>query len=138
MDHFLENLIPLFAIVFTFGIPGIIIFWYLHNKHMERMKIIEKGFTPEEARAFFGPYPQIRPPKTYATLKWGIILAFLGAGFLLSYILEEVYDISESLTPALLLLFAGVGFIVYFLLVPKVTKENGNIVKNDTSQNKNN
>jgi hypothetical protein len=137
MSNFFENLVPLFAIIFTFGIPGIIIFWHLHTKHMERMKIIEKGFTPEEARAFFGPYPQVKPPKTYGTLKWGIILSFLGAGFLLSHILEDVYDVSESLTPALLLLFAGAGFIVYFLLVPKVKKDNGNAVKSVTTQQTN-
>ena len=98
------------------------------------MKIIEKGFTPEEARAFFGPYPQVKPPKTYGTLKWGIILTFLGVGLLLSYILEEVYDVSDSLTPALLLVFAGLGFIVYFLFVPKLKKDNGNGVKTEVSK----
>ena len=71
MEGFLENLIPLVAIVFTFGIPGIIIFWYLHNKHMERMKIIEKGFTPEEARAFFGPLSTSKTSKNLFDFKMG-------------------------------------------------------------------
>jgi cytochrome b subunit of formate dehydrogenase len=134
MNNLLENLVPLFGIVFTFGIPGIIVFWYIHNKHQERMKMIEKGFTPEEARAFFTPYSQAKPARTYGALKWGIILSFLGIGLLLSYVFEEVYDISDSLTPALLLLFAGLGFIVYYLFVPKLKKDNGNIVKSEATK----
>ena len=49
MDHAIESFIPVVAIVFTFGIPGIIIFWWLYTKHRERMRLIEKGRTKGNA-----------------------------------------------------------------------------------------
>ncbi len=126
MDNFLENLIPLFGIIFTFGIPGILIFWGIHVKHQEKMKLIEKGFSAEEARAFFGGSVK-KASNPYGTLKWGIVLTFVGLGFVISFILSEVYDMSESITPALLLLFAGIGFILYYLIMnSKIKKEESN------------
>ena len=123
MNNFLENLVPLFGIVFTFGIPGVIIFWYFHLKHQERMKLLEKGFTPEEARAFYGGSVK-KATNPYSTLKWGIVLTFVGLGFVISYILSEAYDMSDSITPALILLFAGIGFILYYIIINnKIKKE---------------
>ena len=40
MKDFAEAFVPAVAIVFIFGIPGIIIFWNLHNKHKEKMRLI--------------------------------------------------------------------------------------------------
>ncbi len=123
MNNFLENLVPLFGIIFTFGIPGILIFWGIHVKHQERMKLIEKGFSPEEARAFFsGSVKKATNP--YATLKWGIVFAFVGISLVISFILTEVYDMGDSITFALILLFAGIGFIVYYVIFnTKMKKE---------------
>ena len=125
MKDLSEAIIPIIAIIFTFGIPGVIIFYIFHTKHQERMKILEKGFTPDEARAFFAPYAKAKAYKPYGMLKWGIILTFLGVGIFISHILEDVYDVSDSLTFALVLVFGGIGFIVYFLIVNKKMK-NGN------------
>ena len=124
MDHFLENLVPLFGIIFTFGIPGIIIFWVFHLKHQERMKMIEKGFTPEEAKAFLGGGSTIKKVvNPYGTLKWGIVLTFIGLGLVISYIFSEVYDMGDSITFALILLFGGIGFIVYYIVVQSRLKK---------------
>ncbi len=49
---FFEGLIPLFAIIFTFGIPGILIFFWQYSKHREKMRLIEKGLTAEEAKLY--------------------------------------------------------------------------------------
>lgn len=131
MDHFLENLVPLFGIIFTFGIPGVIIFWYFHLKHQERMKLIEKGFTPEEAKAFLGGGSTTkRISNPYGTLKWGIVLTFVGLGLVISYIFSEVYDMGDSISFALILLFGGIGFIVYYVIVnSKLKKEAGALPK---------
>ena len=48
-----EDLIPIFGIIFTFGIPGLIILSYIYIKHRERMRLIEKGLTPDEIKNYF-------------------------------------------------------------------------------------
>ena len=125
MKDLAEAIIPVIAIICTFGIPGIIIFFIFHNKHQEKMKMIEKGFTPEEAKAYFAPYAKVKAYKPYGMLKWGIILTFLGVGIFIAHILEDVYDISDSLNFSLVLIFGGAGFIVYYLIINKKLK-NGN------------
>lgn len=123
MGSVIEEFIPIVAIIFTFGIPGIIIFWYINARHRERMRLIEKGLSVEEIKKYFqNVYYKGRNP--YAALKWGILLVFIGLGFVLAEILEETTDMSDSITPALLLLFAGLGFLIYYLIVSK-KKQNG-------------
>lgn len=125
MENFLESMLPIIAIIVTFGIPGAIIFWAIHVKHQERMKLIEKGVTPEEARAFFAPHVRSKIYKPYGMLKWGIILTFLGVGIFIAHILEDVFDISDSINFSLVLIFAGIGFLVYYLIVNKKLKKEG-------------
>ncbi len=120
MEDFFAPLIPIVAIVFTFGIPGVIIFWAIQSKHRERMKLIEKGLTPEEVRAYFKDADK-KPKSPYSTLKWGILFLFLGMGFFLANILEYSLEIGEDLLPALLLFFGGAAFIVYYLIVKSKT-----------------
>lgn len=126
MHDFAEALIPIFGIIFTFGIPGLIIFWAIQSKHRERMKLIDKGLTPEEVRAYYTEGEK-KPKNPYSTLKWGILFAFLGLGLFVSYILSEGYDMNDSFTtPALLLLFGGIGFIVYFIIASSKMKKESN------------
>ncbi len=120
MHDFAEAFIPVIAIIFTFGIPGIIIFWAINSKHRERMKLIERGLTPEEVREYFKDADK-KPRNPYSTLKWGLLFLFLGVGFIISNILEYTMDISDEITPALLLFFGGAGFITYYLIVKSKT-----------------
>jgi hypothetical protein len=126
MNEFAEAFIPVIAIIFLFGIPGIIIFWAIQSKHRERMKLIERGLTPEEVKEYFKVSDR-RPRNPYSTLKWGILALSLGLGFFLGNILEFTLEIGEDLLPALLLFFGGAGFIVYYLIVR--AKQNGNSEK---------
>jgi len=135
MRDFAEAFVPVVAIIFTFGIPGIIIFWAINSKHRERMKLIERGLTPEEVRDYFRDADK-KPRSPFSTLKWGLLFLFLGVGFLLSNILEYTMDLSDEITPALLLFFGGAGFITYYLIVK--SKTNGSTQGSITpgSQNK--
>jgi uncharacterized protein DUF6249 len=123
MDSIIGEMIPIFAIIFTFGIPGIIIFWYINARHRERMRLIEKGLSAEEIKKYFQNV-YYRGKNPYSALKWGILLASIGLGFVLSEILNETTEMSDSITPAILLLFAGLGFLIYYLIVSK-KKQNG-------------
>lgn len=117
----LESLIPMVAIIFTFGIPGVIIFWWLYTKHRERMRLIEKGLTPEEVKAYFADN-NTKPRNPYSSLKWGILLTFLGAGIFLANLLEDMYDIEEGVMMGLIVLSVGLGFLVYYAIVSSKIK----------------
>jgi hypothetical protein len=115
-----EALIPLVAIIATFGIPGVIIFWAIYTKHRERMRLIEKGLPPEEVKAYFAS--ESKPNNPYSALKWGILLAFLGAGIFFGNYLEEMYDVSEGIIFGIIVFSAGLGLLIYFATVSAKTK----------------
>ncbi|MBK7252696.1 MAG: hypothetical protein IPI04_01955 [Ignavibacteria bacterium] len=123
-----EALIPMVAIVFTFGIPGVIIFWWLYTKHRERMRLIEKGLTPEEVKAYFTETNN-KPRNPYSSLKWGILLTFLGIGIFLANLFEGIYDLEEGVMMGIIILSAGIGFLVYYGVVSSKLKNqiSGNI-----------
>lgn len=121
MDHALESLIPMVAIVFTFGIPGVILFWWLYTKHRERMRLIEKGLTPDEVKAYFAD-ANTKPRNPYSSLKWGILLTFLGTGIFAANLLEGMYDIEEGVMFGIIVLCSGLGFLVYYAVVSSKIK----------------
>ena len=127
----LEDLIPLFAFIFTFGIPGVIIFWYLYIKHRERMRLIEKGLTPEEVKAYYKEIRNPRKPRNpFSALKWGILFLFIGLGLLVSNILYEYYNFDESMGFGVVITFAGLGLLFYYgIISAKLKKEEGNNVQ---------
>ena len=125
--HGAEALIPIFGIIFTFGIPGIIIFWWLYTRHRERMRLIEKGLTPDEVKSYFTSTNN-KPKNPFSALKWGILITFLGLGIFIANMLEDKFDMSDGMTTGLVFVFAGVGFILYFMLVK-------NRIGNDSKNN---
>ncbi|MBS1552188.1 MAG: hypothetical protein JST15_09000 [Bacteroidetes bacterium] len=116
-----EALIPMVAIVFTFGIPGVLIFWWLYTKHRERMRLIEKGLTPEEVKAYFSE-TNTKPKNPYSSLKWGILLTFLGIGIFLANLFEGMYDLEEGVMMGIIVLSSGIGFLVYYAVVSSKLK----------------
>jgi len=110
-----EILVPIFAFVFIFGFPSIIILWAIYTKHRERMRLIEKGISPEEAKKYFANVDK-RPRNAFGALKWGILFLFLGAGIFTANVLEQMYDLSDGVTSGLVIFFIGLGFVVYFLI----------------------
>lgn len=129
MHDVIETLVPALAITMTFGIPGIIIFWAIHVKHKERMKLIEKGLTPEEVKSYYHELGK-RVKYPYSSLKWGIIFTAVGIGFLFSFLLNEYSDVSESITPAFILVFAGIGFIIYYVIINKKLRNDASKIGN--------
>jgi hypothetical protein len=118
MDHLIEQTIPIFAIIFTFGIPGLIIFWAIYSKHRERMRLIEKGLTPDEVKNYFKDADRNpRPNNPFKALKWGILLLFLGAGIFVANVLEQKMDFNDGITFGVVLLFLGAGFLTYYMMV---------------------
>ena len=119
MNDFVEGLIPLTAIIFTFGIPGVIIFWYIYIRHKERTKLMDMGLSPQEAREYFRDLER-RPKNPYSSLKWGILATMVGLGLFLGIILDEM-GFKDSITGALITLFVGIGFLIYYFIIRNKT-----------------
>ena len=132
MSTFLEGLIPLTAIIFTFGIPGALVFWYIYIRHKERTKLMDMGLTPQEARDYFREQER-KPKNPYSTLKWGILLTMVGIGLFIGILLDEM-GFKESLTGVMVLLFGGLGFLIYFFVV-RNKFSNGKIPANTDASN---
>jgi len=119
-----DDFIAIIAMLLVFGIPGLIIFWAIYTKHKERMRLIEKGLTPEEFKNYFAKEEKMHSP--YRGLKWAIILVSLGAGIIISNILYERFDLSDGYTSGLVLMFLGIGFLIYYLVIKNKTNEFNN------------
>ncbi|MBV6478771.1 MAG: hypothetical protein HGGPFJEG_01528 [Ignavibacteria bacterium] len=117
----LEALIPLVAIVFTFGIPGILIFWGIYTGHREKMRLIEKGLPPDEVKAYFSKGNN-KPKNPYSSLKWGILLTFVGAGIFLANLFESLYDIQEGVMMGIIVCSAGLGLLIFYLIMSSKSK----------------
>ena len=133
MNNAIESMIPVFGIIFTFGIPGVLIFWWLYIKHKERTKLMDMGMSPQEAREYFRETEK-RPRNPYGSLKWGILLTMIGLGLFIGIILEEA-GFKDSLTGVTVLLFGGIGFIIYYLIVSSKMRKDEAAKKINSQQN---
>lgn len=121
MNSVAEAFIPIIAIIFTFGIPGALIFWYLYIKHKERTKLMDMGLTPQEARDYFREKER-RPKNPLSSLKWGILLSMIGIGLFFGILLDEA-GFKDSLSGVMVLLFGGLGFIIYYFVANSKIKK---------------
>jgi hypothetical protein len=80
------------------------------------MRLIEKGLTPEEVKAYFAD-ANTKPRNPYSSLKWGILLTFFGAGIFIANLMEDFYDIDEGVMMGIIVLCVGLGFLTYFAWV---------------------
>lgn len=131
MNNFAEAFIPIIAIIFTFGIPGALIFWYLYIKHKERTKLMDMGLSPQEARDYFREQEK-RPKNPLNTLKWGILLTMIGIGLFLGILLDEA-GYKDSLSGVMVLLFGGLGFIIYYFVASSKLKKDNQIQQQQSS-----
>lgn len=132
MNDFAEAFVPVIAIIATFGIPGVIILWYLYSRHRERMRLIEKGLTPEEVKSYFTEAK--KPKNPYAALKWGILFLFVGLGIFISNILYNIYDLDEGVGVGIVFIFGGLGLVVYYIIISSKTRKDEKSEKNTSSQ----
>lgn len=132
MNNAAEAFVPIIAIIFTFGIPGAIIFWYLYIKHKERTKLMDMGLTPQEAREYFRDMEK-KPKNPLGSLKWGILLSMVGIGLFIGIVLDEA-GFHDSLTGVLVLLFGGLGFIIYYFVANSKLKKDQQVTNQSSKQ----
>ncbi|MCX7834419.1 MAG: DUF6249 domain-containing protein [Ignavibacteria bacterium] len=115
-----ETIIPIMGIIFGLGLPALIVYWSIYTRHRERMRLIEKGLTADEVKNFFKEEKAQNP---YRGLKFGIILLFLGAGIILANLMYDVFELSDGYTGGFLILFLGLGFLTYYLIIKNKEKK---------------
>jgi hypothetical protein len=97
----------------TCTVLGAVIF----ARHRERMTMIEKGMKAEDLRPFFEK--SVRPWSPLSSLKWGIVLVFVGAAILLGLWLQETYQVRGGVFPALIALFGGAALVVFYIIASR-------------------
>ena len=79
----------IFVAIFLFLTIGCILGGLIISKHKERMRIIEKGLTPEDIKALY--LTQMRPSSPLSSLKWGILFVMVGLAIFLGVWLDETF-----------------------------------------------
>ena len=126
----LAVLIPIIAILSTVALPlivgSILIFNKINSTHKERMGLIQQGIIPPVTPK---PKPkQQTTPNRYVSLRNGIILISLGIGFIAGFLGIKYLVIGEEspifFFAASILLFLGIGFLVFYLITRNVKEYN--------------
>ena len=100
--------------VFLFLSVAVIWGGYILTRHKERLAIIEKGLKPEEISALFS-----RPSFKFgplSSLKWGLVFVLTGIATLIALYLEQNWGVSEGVYPGLIILFAGLGLVIFYVI----------------------
>lgn len=108
-----EAIVPVFVLGFFWWAVVSIVRLAMENSF--RKRLIDKGSTVEEIQAMTR---NSKPVEPYPNLKWGLVLVGLGAAALLGDLIGR-----ETITVGLMLLFAGIGFLIYFAATKKFTEK---------------
>jgi hypothetical protein len=103
-------LVPIVAIIFTFGTMFGLVFYYLHTRNKQRLAMLEKGVDPKT----FYPKPTANK---YASLKWSLLLIGVAIGLFFASLIEKSSDLGEGAQFAMVLLFGGLGLLTYFFII---------------------
>ncbi len=112
MVQFAEVLIPM--TIFTAFYFIIKVFTDYRLKRM----LIDRGLV-SEGKQMFADKPLSENPLT--SFKWGLILVGIGAAILLRELFP--FTITEQAMVALMFLFAGISFLIYYTRIKDVTGE---------------
>ena len=113
-----EELMVVMNVLIIFGACAIVIKTLSDNAL--RRRIIEKGEVSEQVKYLFSRPDQLeRSP--LSSVKWGLVLIGLGAAIFVGRLFP--YDMYESMTVGLMMLFAGLGFVIYYFLAKKAANE---------------
>lgn len=99
--------IPIILILST----AVLVYFYLSNRNKERLALIEKSSSHEDLKLLYAKKDAYEP-LAYKTAKWGIILISAGLAVIIGILLQPYA--AEEITFGLVLLFPGIGLLVYY------------------------
>jgi hypothetical protein len=112
----------IFVPIFLFGGTALVLYKYVEARNRERMAMIEKGLTPAEMVAGSVRRPFMHP---LTTLKWGLLVLFVGIGIFAGSWLTNVLMMKEE--PAFFgstFLAGGLALIIHYFIAARHEKKN--------------
>lgn len=110
MEHLEDILIPIVAIMFTFGTGFGICYLYFTTSHRERMSMIERGMDPNA-------HKPVRDANK--ALREGLLWTGIGIGLLMGWMFKQYVmgDASGSVLPYFIgaAIFGGVAQVIYYV-----------------------
>lgn len=113
-----DILIPIVAMLSSFGCTFGIVYIVFSTRHKERMALIEKGADASIFRTVSKPFNG---------LKWGMLTVGIGIGILLGHIISPFFKWDpQSAYFSMIFLFGGLSLVVYYFIERKQKiRENG-------------
>lgn len=119
MDEFLKRLLPIIGTILVFGIPLFALYLGLYSskaKHKENMELIRQGIIPPK------PNKNRKPtPNKFRSLRNGMLCVGIGLGIIVDMIFYKCLWLTKKdnflFLGASILLFMGLAYIIYFLIV---------------------
>jgi hypothetical protein len=109
------------AIIFFFTSVSIVLGSFIFTRHRERVGMIEKGLKPDEIKALYAAGSRDVHP--LSSLKWGILFVCIGLAIILGMFLHSYYGAEGGVFPGLIVLFAGIGLVIFYSLARKRSAE---------------
>ena len=100
---------------------GVVLFKFIDARHRERNAIIEKGLNPADYAELYKRQAYSSNP--LSSLKWGLLIFFSGLGCLGAIILYSWFHVEEMVFPSMILVFGGLGLIIYYFVAAKKIKD---------------
>jgi hypothetical protein len=113
----MHDITGLIAVIFFFTSVSAIIGSFIFTRHRERIGMIEKGLKTDEIKALYSSGPREINP--LSALKWGILCVSVGMAILLGMFLHSYYGAEEGVFPGLIVLFAGIGLVLFYAIARK-------------------
>lgn len=118
-----EILIPISFFIVTAFIIKVI------SDNKIRHRLIEKGEIDEKIKYLFADKIQ---PRYLSSLKWGLVLTGIGLALFIGQLFP--YAISEGMTIGGMFMFAGFGFIIYYIVTKRMANETPGEVEQSKSK----
>ena len=115
-----DILVPIFGIMFTFGAPAIVLWQLLATRHKERLTIIERGLDPAQYAVLYARKASVSDP--LRSLKWGLLIGFLGGGLWLGSWMVQVYNFPDPTMGAMMLIGGGLALFLYYWIASRSAK----------------
>lgn len=100
-------MIPVIAILVTFGVPAIVIIVLANLRHQQRLEMIRHGINPDV------PAPQSLNYPGKKSLLWGLLLTAVGLAAFISSLNGGDHDLNGI---GLFLAGAGIALLIYWKL----------------------
>ena len=81
--------------------------------------MIEKGLNPADMKSRGIQFLQVNP---LSSLKWGLLIGFVGLGLFVAALLDRAYYMHDSVYPASMMVAGGLGLVLFYVIAARKLK----------------